>query len=145
MKAGQSVVRPEIWPQSKLSLQYAGKGLKFDDLTVQLFVAGFLESLSSDIKHERIKKVDCKLQHLKSLIYAASLHEWSTILELHTAIVLDIERGDHKWGDSNLDIQSKAVSSAVYKLKQSSNNKQGQKQGSSAGDGNSKADRKSVV
>ena len=133
-KAGQSVLKPEIWPQSVLSLQYVSKGLKFDELDMPLFVAGFVEALEVDIKHGRVKMIDRKLRHLKSLMYTASFQNWDTILELHSAIVLDIERGNRKWGDSNLDIESKVVSSASVKLRQAYNSsRQGQLQGVTTG------------
>ena len=114
-KVGDSVLKPEIWPHSKLSLQYAGKGLKFDELTMPLFVAGFIESLRHDFKHQKLNKVQNKLQHLKNLMYAATHQEWETILDLHSAIVLDIEHGNRHWGESTVDIESKILSSSNSK------------------------------
>ena len=114
-RAGDSVVKSEVWPQAKLSLQYAGRRLKYDELSMPLFVAGFIESLDSDIKRGRTEQLNSKLMHLKSLMYAASYQDWDVILELNTAIVSDIERGHRQWGDSTLDIESRVFSSVTLK------------------------------
>ena len=114
-RAGDSVVKSEVWPQAKLSLQYAGRRLKYDELSMPLFVAGFIESLDSDIKRGRTEQLNCKLMHLKGLMYAASYQNWDVILELHTAIVSDIERVHRRWGDSTLDIESRVFSGANKK------------------------------
>ena len=53
-KTGDKVKRVEVWPHAKLSLQYAGKNLKYEQLDMPLFVAGFIETLSSDLKHKRL-------------------------------------------------------------------------------------------
>ena len=58
-----------------------------------LFVAGFLETLNSDLNLKRTKQLGCKLQYLKSLMYTAAHQDWGTILDIHTTIVVDIECG----------------------------------------------------
>ena len=56
-------------------------------------------------------------------MYTASHQEWDTVLDLHAAVVLDIERGNRGWSDSILEIESKVLAGALTKLKA----KQGQK------------------
>ena len=64
-----------------------------------LFVAGFIETLHTDIKSGRMRNLGYKLCYLKNLMYTATLKEWGTILDLHTVVLLDIERGNREWSD----------------------------------------------
>ena len=109
-KVGDFVRRQEDWPHTKLSLQFASKDLKYDSLDMPLFVAGTIESILSDVMSKRFSLVHNKLVHLKSLMYHATYNEWSTILDLHAAIVTEIERGHRNWNDSFLDVEQKVLS-----------------------------------
>ena len=80
-----------------------------------LFVAGCLESIVSDFRHNKHTLVLNKLLHLKSLMYNSTFKDWSTILELHAAVVTEIERGHRNWGDSFLDVEQKIMSVASVK------------------------------
>ncbi|XP_032234731.1 uncharacterized protein LOC116616797 isoform X2 [Nematostella vectensis] len=62
------------------------------------FVAGYaqilqLREISSFERAERHK-------HLVTLMYHAQLYEWEAVLAFHGAVLLEIERGLLKWGDS---------------------------------------------
>ena len=75
-KAGDRVKRAEVWLQAKLSLQYAGKGTTYEQLDMPLFVAGYIEALSSDLRHNKIERVTSKLVHLQNLMYTATHRDW---------------------------------------------------------------------
>ena len=78
-----------------------------------LFIAGFLETLLVDLKRRGRTRVTDKIRHLKSLMYNATQLDWDTILDMHAAVVIEIERGNREWGDSFWDIESR-----VYHTKQ---------------------------
>ena len=109
-KLGDSVRIQEAWPHTKLSLQYVSKNLKYDNLDMPLFVAGYIEAILAKVKSCKQDLIIHKLDHLRSLMYNSTFSEWSTILDLHAAVVTEIERGHRKWGDSFLDIEQKVLS-----------------------------------
>ena len=47
-------------------------------------------------------------------MYNATHLDWETVLDIHAAIVIEIERGNRRWGDSFWDIESR-----VWHTKQS--------------------------
>ncbi|EDO31225.1 predicted protein [Nematostella vectensis] len=71
------------------------------------FVAGYaqilqLREISSFERAERHK-------HLVTLMYHAQLYEWETVLAFHGAVLLEIERGLLKWGDSFSHLESRTL------------------------------------
>jgi hypothetical protein len=40
-KIASRVVCPQVWPHSELTLGYVSKDVKYDDLTIEEFVAGY--------------------------------------------------------------------------------------------------------
>ena len=67
----------QLWPHSFLSLTNARRDIKYDDLTLEEFVAGNGQILQSpDI--EEIER-SARLKHLVSLMYFAQQYEWQPV------------------------------------------------------------------
>ena len=112
-KISSRVVNPQIWPHSELTLGYVSKDVKYDDLTIEKFVAGYaailaLPSLSSREKRERI-------EHLNALMYLATVYEWSAVRSYHAAVLMEIERGRRRWGDSFATIENRSFAGCSKK------------------------------
>ena len=88
-----SVIVPanrQLWPQTALPGSVADRRIKYDDLSIQLFVAGFVTiMLKSDITQDELQG---RLKLLRKLMFYADTYLWKVILNLHAAIVLEIER-----------------------------------------------------
>ena len=113
-KIASRVVSPQIWPHSELTLGYVSKEVKYDDLTIEEFVAGYsailsLPSLSSREIRERIS-------HLNVLMYLATIYEWSDVRCFHAAVLSEIERGRIRWGDSFAAIEARSFAGCTRKL-----------------------------
>ena len=105
-KITTTVLYPQLWPHSFLSLTNARRDIKYDDLTLEEFVAGHGQILQSDVPEmER----SARLKHLVSLMYFAQQYEWQAALSFHGAILLEIERGLLKWGDSLFHLESRTL------------------------------------
>ena len=50
-----------------------------------------------------------RLKHLVSLMYFAQQYEWQAVLSFHGAVLLEIERGLLKWGDSLFHLESRTL------------------------------------
>lgn len=113
-KISSRVVSPQIWPHSELNLGYVSKELKYDELTIEEFVAGYsailsLPSLSSREKRERII-------HLNGLMYLATIYEWSDVRCFHAAVLAEIERGRISWTDSFAAIEARSFAGCTRKI-----------------------------
>ena len=92
---------PQEWPHAHLSLHFINKTKKYDELSIQEFCAGYstiLEGLSG-------KKLIHRVEHLKELMYFSTIYRWDCVLSYHAACLLEIERGNLRWGDSFQKIQ----------------------------------------
>ncbi|XP_048582589.1 uncharacterized protein LOC125561884 isoform X2 [Nematostella vectensis] len=101
------VVVKQLWPQRFLSLTRASQEITYERLTMAEFVAGYaqilqLREISSFERAERHK-------HLVTLMYHAQLYEWEAVLAFHGAVLLEIERGLLKWGDSFSHLESRTL------------------------------------
>ncbi len=113
-----SVLFPQRWPQSALSLQYVSQKVSYDDLTTPLFVAGYVQEILDD---EPISDIAAaKLDHLVNLMYTAANHPWELILDINAAVFNCIEMGKKDWGDNFFDIESRIVQN--FKPKQKGSN-----------------------
>ena len=71
------------------------------------FVAGYAQILlSKDISSQERTERE---KHLVSLMYFAQQYEWSAVLNFHGSVLLEIERGLIKWGDSYLHLESRTL------------------------------------
>ena len=106
-KLTSTVLFPQMWPHSFLCLTRAQREVKYEDLTLPEFVAGYTQILQSqDISpHESA----ARLPHLVSLMYFAQQFTWPAVLNFHGAVLLEIERGLLKWGDSFFHLESRTL------------------------------------
>ena len=106
-KLTSTVLFPQMWPHSFLCLTRAQREVKYEDLTLPEFVAGYTQILQSqDISpHESA----ARLPHLFSLMYFAQQFTWPAVLNFHGAVLLEIERGLLKWGDSFFHLESRTL------------------------------------
>ena len=88
---------PQKWPHTYLSLQYVGKNKKYEDLSIAEFCAGYCTILERT-KVEAVKQARTTM--LRELMYFSTVYKWSSVLDYHSACLLEIERGNLKWGDS---------------------------------------------
>ena len=90
-KATSEVLYPQRWPHSFVCLTQAQRKVKYEELTLAEFVAGYAQILlCKDISPlERTERE----KHLVSLMYFAQQYKWSATLNFHGSILLEIERG----------------------------------------------------
>ena len=72
-KITTTVLYPQLWPHSFLSLTNARRDIKYDDLTLEEFVAGYGQILQSPDLTEMERSA--RLKHLVSLMYFAQQYE----------------------------------------------------------------------
>ena len=106
-KATSKVLYPQRWPHSFLYLTQAQRKVKYEELTLAEFVAGYAQILLC----KDISPLECteRKKHLILLMYFAEQYEWSAILNFHGSILLEIERGLVHCGDSYLHLESKTL------------------------------------
>ena len=97
-KITSRIVRPQIWPQSELSLTHVSKEVAYDELSIEEFTAGYCAILKS----KRLTEVErsARIDHLYDLMYLAMHYEWAAVRRFHAAVLLEIERSHLRWGDS---------------------------------------------
>ena len=95
-KLTSDVKFPQTWPHSTLKFHFVGKDKKYDDLTLSEFCAGFMSILKVCKSSEK----KARIQHMEELMYLATHKPWKSVLNYHGACLLEIERGNLKWGDN---------------------------------------------
>lgn len=97
-KITSRIHHPQIWPHSELSLLHVSKYISYDDLTIEEFTAGYCAILRSLLVSAA--EIDARISHLQDLMYLAIQHEWSSVRDFHTVVLLEIEQGHLHWGNS---------------------------------------------
>ena len=87
---------PQKWPHSHLKLHFVAKERKYDELSLAEFCAGYM----SILKICKTSHREARIAHLEELMYHATTKPWKCILNYHAACLLEIERGNLKWGDN---------------------------------------------
>merc|ERR1711974_221005 len=105
-KLTSSVKYPQKWPHSQLGQQFVNKSKKYEDLSVAEFGAGYAAIL---IKTKDAKKRMHQLKHFEHLMYLTTRYQWRSVLSYHAAVLLEIERGNKKWGESFQDVENNTV------------------------------------
>ena len=106
-KATSEVLYPQRWPHSFLCLTQAQRKVKYEELTLAEFMAGYAQILlCKDISP--LERTERK-KHLVSLMYFAQQNEWSAVLNFHGSVLLEIERGLVQWGNSFLHLESRTL------------------------------------
>jgi len=106
-KPTSSVLYPQLWLQSFLCLTRTQREVNYEDLTMAEFVAGYAQILQS--KDISAFEVSERHKHLVSLMYFAQQFTWSAVLNFHGAVLLEIERGLIKCGDSFMHLESRTL------------------------------------
>lgn len=105
-KATSDVLYPQRWPHSFLCLTRAQREVKYEELMLAEFVAGYAQILCKDISPlERTARE----KRLVSSMYFAQQYEWSAVLNFHGSVLLEIERGSVTWGDPFLRLESRTL------------------------------------
>ena len=98
---------PQSWPHCYLSITQGRRDVKYEELKLEEFVAGYGQILLSPDLSEAERS--SRLKHLVSLMYFSQLYEWQAVLSFHGAVLLEIERGLLQWGDSFLPLESRTL------------------------------------
>ena len=108
-KVTSKVKYPQEWPHAHLSLHFVNKLKKYDELSIQEFCAGYCSIL------DEVNDNECKhrVQHLRELMYLSTIYQWECILSYHAAVLLEIERGHFRWGDSFQTLQMTTLAGGV--------------------------------
>ena len=106
-KLTSRVVNPQLWPHSHLSLSYISKDKTYDDLTLAEFAAGYAAILQRP--NLPLQELRTLIVHLSSLMYLATQFTWSSIRDLHAAVLFEIECGRADWGDSFTHLESRIL------------------------------------
>ena len=82
---------PQSWPHCYLSITHGRPDLKYEELTLADFIAGYGQILLCPdlLQVERSSRI----KHLVSLMYFSRLHNWQAMLSFHGAVLLEIKRG----------------------------------------------------
>ena len=105
-KLTSTVLFPQMWPHSFLCLTRAQREVKYEDLSIPKCVAGYAQILQQEISPI---ESTARLRHLASLMYFAQQFTWSAVLSFHGAVLLEIERGFLKCGDSSFHLESRTL------------------------------------
>ena len=106
-KLTSAVLYPQLWPHSQLSFTQVNRNVRFEDLSIDEFVAGYSQILLST----RISELEktARIRHLIALMYLAHQYEWLSVLSFHGAVLLEIERGMLSWSDSFTHLESRTL------------------------------------
>ena len=88
---------PQEWPHSYLGLHFVDKDKTYDELSMPEFCAGYA-SILEGIKGDRLRKF--RLEHFRECMYLATRYQWRCVLNYHAACLLEVERGNLRWGQS---------------------------------------------
>ena len=113
---------PQEWPHTHLSLHFVSTDKRYEQLSIQEFCAGYaaILEMSSGKKNSDLKY---RLSHFKELMYLATKFSWDCVLNYHAAVLLEIERGHCRWGDSFQMLQTTTLAGGY--LLHSNNNSYG--------------------
>ena len=109
-KLTSRMVNPQLWPHSHLSLSYVSKDKKYD-LTLAEFAAGYAAILQRPTLSPQ--ELRACIVHLSSLMYLATQFTWSSVRDLHAAVLFEIECGRADWGDSFTHLESRILQAPV--------------------------------
>ena len=110
MKSGKDrkltsrVLSPQLWPHSHLSLSYISKDKKYDDLSLTEFAVGYDAILQRPTLSPSELRV--RIDNFAVLMYLATQYTWSSVRDLHAAVLFEIECDRAKWGDAFTYLES---------------------------------------
>ena len=90
-KITSTVLYPQSWSHCYLSITQGRRDVKYEELKLEEFVAGYGQILLSPDLSEVERS--SRLKHLVSLMYFSQLYECQNVLGFHGAVLLEIEHG----------------------------------------------------
>ena len=86
-KITSRVLSPQLWPHSHLSLLHISKEKKYDDLLLAEFAAGYAAML----QHPTLSPSELctRIDHFAALMYLATQYTWSSVRDLHAAVLFE--------------------------------------------------------
>ena len=108
-KITSRVLSPQLWPHSHLSLSYISKEKKYDELSLAEFAAGYAAILQRPTLSP--SELRARIDHFAALMYLATQYTWSSVRDLHAAVLFEIECDRAKWGDSFTYLESRILQS----------------------------------
>ena len=102
---------PQKWPHNFLNPHFVNcKDRKtYEDLSMSEFCAAYMTILEKESDDKLMHRV----AHLKELMYLSTRYKWRSILDYHGACLLEIERGQLKWGESFQLLQSTTLAGGL--------------------------------
>ena len=89
-----------MWPHTYLSQSFVSQEKKYEELSVAEFCAGYMAILENEKENGETGIMMHRIAHLKDIMYFATQYKWSSVLNYHAACLLEVERGNLKWGRS---------------------------------------------
>lgn len=99
-KSSKWVKKPQTYPHALLDNQYVMNETRYKDLSFGQFVAGELEVILSG--KMKTRDAESRLEMLRKTAYRSLTFEWAKLLQIHAAILRQIELGKADW-TSNFD------------------------------------------
>lgn len=111
------VVKPQIWPNMKLQLEYCGKDINFSNLNFKMLVAGKLEIISDPTisSNER----EGRLRLLKEVVYISYSFDWKAVRKMYAAVLRRIKMAELDWNSDFNMVQTSVLSRVCYYHKKS--------------------------
>ena len=97
-------------------MHFVNKEKKYEDLSIAEFCAGYSAILETCSEKSRAYRT----AHLKELMYLATKYQWRCVLNYHAAVLLEIERGHLRWGDSFQILQNTTLAGGFLQQNRSS-------------------------
>ncbi|XP_053372608.1 uncharacterized G-patch domain protein DDB_G0278987-like isoform X2 [Mercenaria mercenaria] len=130
-KSSDSVTYKQRYPQAHLRFDFVSHNIEFNNLEINLFVAGEIEIISSS-KTSKTEKQG-RLELLKRLMYLNSVYDFSVIRTLYAAVLREVELGHKKWDSDFQYVENAVLSRYKAKVKSSENNSKSKSFSSQAG------------
>lgn len=113
-KISDKVKNRQDYPQAHLRYDFVSKKLEFQNLDMNLFVAGELEIISQ-CKHS--KERNGRIDLLKKLMYLCSSYDFTVARALYAAVLREIELGHKDWGDDFHYVESAVLARHRQKVR----------------------------
>lgn len=96
-KSADRVKYPQLYPHSQLRYEFVNQNCTFEDLNLNLFVAGELEIIGN--KYLKSSERKGRINLLKKIMYLSSSFSFSCLKSYYAAVLREIELGNNSWDD----------------------------------------------
>jgi len=97
IKSQDKVKCAQRYPHTYLRYEFVSKNISFEDLELNLFIAGELEIISDSQTNRTERKG--RLELLKRILYLSLSYEFEGLKCYYAAVLREIELGKKKWSD----------------------------------------------